>query len=111
MPYPILSFGIVDAGLRKIRPTGESLEDLCPCEEESEEQLVIRMYLVQPKSLQECHIAFKPASQVSGNCLMDTLTHDSLDYSEDLPEMGTANHNEISGDNCEEDRSFFICHN
>ncbi|CAK9806176.1 Enhancer of mRNA-decapping protein 4 [Anthophora quadrimaculata] len=105
LPYPILSFGIVDAGLRKIRPAGESLEDLCPCEEESEEQLVIRMYLVQPKSLQECHIAFKPALQVSGNCLMDTLTHDSLDYSEELPDMGTVNLNGISGENCEEDRS------
>ncbi|KAG7201645.1 hypothetical protein KM043_004376 [Ampulex compressa] len=105
LPYPILSFGIVDAGQRKIRPTGESLEDLCPCDEESEDQLVIRMYLVQPKSLQECHIAFKPASQVSGNCLMDTLTHDSLDYSEDLPGMGIVNLNGISGENCEEDRS------
>nr|XP_034172470.1 enhancer of mRNA-decapping protein 4 [Osmia lignaria] len=106
LPYPILSFGIVDAGLRKIRPTGESLEDLCPGEEEIEEQLVIRMYLVQPKSLQECHIAFKPASQVSGNCLMDTLTHaDSLDYGEELPDMVAVNHNGISGENCEEDRS------
>lgn len=104
LPYPILSFGIVDAGQRKIRPTGESLEDLSQCEEESEEQLVIRMYLVQPKSLQECHIAFKPASQVSGNCLMDMLTHDSLDYSEDLPDIGTVNHNGISGENSEEDR-------
>lgn len=105
LPYPILSFGIVDAGLRKIRSTGESLEDLCPCEEEIEEQLVIRMYLVQPKSLQECHIAFKPASQVSGNCLIDTLIPGSLDYSEDLPDMGTVNHNAISGENCEEDHS------
>ncbi|XP_076244634.1 enhancer of mRNA-decapping protein 4 homolog Ge-1 isoform X2 [Calliopsis andreniformis] len=105
LPYPILSFGIVDAGLRKVRPTGESLEDLCPCDEEAEEQLVIRMYLVQPKSLQECHIAFKPASRVSGNCLMDTMTRDSLDYSEDLQDIGTVNHNGISGENCEEDRS------
>lgn len=105
LPYPILSFGIVDAGLRKVRPTGESLEDLCPCEEDTEEQLVIRMYLVQPKSLQECHIAFKPASQVSGNCLMDTLTHDALGYHEDLPDMGNVNHNGISEENCEENRS------
>lgn len=104
LPYPILSFGIVDAGLRKVRPNGE-LEDLNPCDEESEEQLVITMYLVQPKSLQECHIAFKPATQVSGNCLMDTSTHNSLDYSEELPEMGTVNHNGISEENCEEDRS------
>ncbi|XP_043285480.1 enhancer of mRNA-decapping protein 4 [Venturia canescens] len=84
LPYPILSFGIVDAGLRKVRPTGESLEDLCPCEDENEDQFVIRMYLVQPKSLQECHIAFRPIHQMANNCLMDTLTHDSLDYNEDL---------------------------
>lgn len=106
LPYPILSFGIVDAGQRKIRPSGESLEDLCPMnDEEIEEQLIIRMYLVQPKSLQECHIAFKPAAQVSGNCLLDTLIHDSLDYPEDLPDMGTANHNGIPGKNCDEERS------
>ncbi|XP_043498767.1 enhancer of mRNA-decapping protein 4 [Polistes fuscatus] len=106
LPYPILSFGIVDAGQRKIRPMGESLEDLTQCEEETEEQLVIRMYLVQPKSLQECHIAFKPASRVSGNCLMDMLIHDSLiiHNSEDLLDIGIVNHNGISGENSEEDR-------
>ncbi|XP_076383494.1 enhancer of mRNA-decapping protein 4 homolog Ge-1 [Megalopta genalis] len=103
LPYPILSFGIVDAGMRKIRPTSESLEDLRPCEEE-EEQLVIKMYLVQPKSLQECQIAFK-ADLTKNKRLMDRLTHNSLDYSEDLPEMGTVNHNGIVGENCEEDRS------
>ena len=97
LPYPILSFAIVDAGQRRLRPTSESLEDLCPCDDENEDQLVIRMYLVQPKSLQECHIAFRPPLQISGNCLMDTLTHDSLDYSEDLPDIGTVNHNGIVG--------------
>ncbi|XP_024935554.1 enhancer of mRNA-decapping protein 4 isoform X2 [Cephus cinctus] len=106
LPYPILSFGIVDAGQRRVRPTGESLEDLCPCEDDIEDQLVVRMYLVQPKSLQECHIAFRPATHVSGSCLMDTLTHDSLDYSEDLPDMGTVNHNgNAEEENGEEDRS------
>lgn len=104
LPYPILSFGIVDADQRKIR-TGESLEDLCEEIEENEEQLVIYMYLVQPKSLQECHIAFKPASQASGNYLIDTLTHDSLDYSEDIPDMGTVTHNGMSEENCEGERS------
>ncbi|KAL6266731.1 hypothetical protein P5V15_003567 [Pogonomyrmex californicus] len=105
LPYPILSFGIVDADQRKIRSTGESLEDLCEEIEENDEQLVIYMYLVQPKSLQECHIAFKPASQASGNYLIDTLAHDSLDYSEDLPDMGTVTHNGVSGENCEGKRS------
>ncbi|KYN07621.1 Enhancer of mRNA-decapping protein 4, partial [Cyphomyrmex costatus] len=101
LPYPILSFGIVDADQRKIRSTGESLEDLCEEIEENEEQLVISMYLVQPKSLQECHIAFKPASQTSGNYLIDTLSHDALEYSEDMPDMGTVTHNGMSGENCE----------
>ncbi|KAL7302340.1 hypothetical protein TKK_0005001 [Trichogramma kaykai] len=88
LPYPILSFAIVDAAQRHVRPTG-SLEDLCPGEDENEDQLVIRMYLVQPKSLQECHIAFK--SPISGTCLMDTLTHDSLDYTENIPEIAKMN--------------------
>ncbi|KZC10882.1 PREDICTED: enhancer of mRNA-decapping protein 4 [Dufourea novaeangliae] len=105
LPYPILCFGIVDAGLRKIRSTGGSLEDLRPCEEEADEQLVIKMYLVQPRSLQECHIAFKPVSETNNKCLMDTLARDALECSEDFPEMGTANHNGIAGENCEEDRS------
>ncbi|XP_033219302.1 enhancer of mRNA-decapping protein 4 isoform X2 [Belonocnema kinseyi] len=105
LPYPILSFAIVDAGQRRVRPTGESLEDLCPGDDENEDQLVIRMYLVQPKSLQECHVAFRPAMQVSGTCLMDTLTHDSLDYSEDLPEIGTVNHNGLVDVNSEEEHT------
>ncbi|KAF7998396.1 hypothetical protein HCN44_009794 [Aphidius gifuensis] len=102
LPYPILSFGIVDAGIRKVRPTGESLEDLCPCDDESEDQLVIRMYLVQPKSLQECHIAFQPARQVKNACMMDTLTHDSLIGSDDLQntrhENNDNNENQSVGD-------------
>lgn len=30
-------------------------------EEESQIAVMVRMYLVQPKSLQECHIVFQPA--------------------------------------------------
>ncbi|XP_051158885.1 enhancer of mRNA-decapping protein 4 isoform X2 [Leptopilina boulardi] len=106
LPSPMLSFAIVDAGQRKVKPTGESLEDLCPGDDENEDQLVIRMYLVQPKSLQECHIAFRTATHVAGTCLMDTLTHDSLDYSEDIPEIGAVNHNGLEViNNIEEDRS------
>lgn len=104
LPSPMLSFAIVDAGQRKVKPTGESLEDLCPGDDENEDQLVIRMYLVQPKSLQECHIAFRTATHVTGTCLMDTLTHDSLDYAEDIPEIGAVNHNGLEVNN-EEDRS------
>ncbi|KAL0109971.1 hypothetical protein PUN28_013544 [Cardiocondyla obscurior] len=104
LPYPILSFGIVDADQRKIRPISESLEDLCEEIEENDEELVIYMYLVQPKSLQECHIAFKPASQARGN-YQGTLTHDSLDYTEDMPDMETVTHNGMSEENCDRERS------
>lgn len=107
LPYPILSFAIVDAGRRKLRPTSESLEDLCDCDDENEDQLVIRMYLVQPKSLQECHIAFKPAIQIGNEFLLNTITHDSLDYSEDMGELSTIKHNGIISVNDNEEGKYF----
>jgi hypothetical protein len=42
--------------------------------------VVVRMYLVQPKSLQECHIAFLPPGAV-GDMKLSTLSHDSLSKS------------------------------
>ncbi|KAK9510735.1 hypothetical protein O3M35_005461 [Rhynocoris fuscipes] len=65
LPYPILSFGIVDAGPKTFKPnTSFTLEDLCngEGEEESQVAIMVRMYLVQPKSLQECHIVFQSVS-------------------------------------------------
>jgi len=82
LPYPILSFGIVDAGLRKFKSS--SLEDLCNEDGDDEPQqcvqaVVVRMYLVQPKSLQECHIAFQPPVTVGDmDQKLSTLSHDSL---------------------------------
>lgn len=41
--------------------------------------VVVRMYLVQPKSLQECHIAFQPPVTVEDmDQKLSTLSHDSL---------------------------------
>ena len=41
--------------------------------------VVVRMYLVQPKSLQECHIAFQPPVTVGDmDQKLSTLSHDSL---------------------------------
>jgi hypothetical protein len=42
--------------------------------------VVVRMYLVQPKSLQECHIAFLPPGAL-GDMKLSTLSHDSLSKS------------------------------
>jgi hypothetical protein len=41
--------------------------------------VVVRMYLVQPKSLHECHIAFQPPVAVRDmDQKLSTLSHDSL---------------------------------
>lgn len=70
------------------------LEDLCPGDDENEDQLAIKMYLVQPKSLQECHIVFRPVQCGQNNSLLNILSRDG--DKECLPELGaTANHNGI----------------
>ncbi|XP_046677270.1 enhancer of mRNA-decapping protein 4-like, partial [Homalodisca vitripennis] len=60
LPYPILSFGIVDAGIQRFK--SDNLEEICNDENDEESVLgiLVRMYLVQPKSLQDCQIAFIP---------------------------------------------------
>ena len=91
LPYPILSFGIVDAGMRKFKST--SLEDLCNEDGDDEmqqyiEAVVVRMYLVQPKSLQECHIAFQPPVPVGDiNQKLNSPSHDSLIYRDGFSDL------------------------
>lgn len=60
LPYPILSFGIVDAGLQRFK--SNNLEEVCNDENDEESVLgvLITMYLVQPKSLQDGQISFIP---------------------------------------------------
>ncbi|PNF32915.1 hypothetical protein B7P43_G01848 [Cryptotermes secundus] len=93
LPYPILSFGIVDAGLRKFK--SNSLEDLCNEDGDDEplqfvQAVVVRMYLVQPKSLQECHITFQPPVPLGDmDQKLSTLSHDSLMFREGLSDLST----------------------
>ncbi|XP_021913253.1 enhancer of mRNA-decapping protein 4 isoform X2 [Zootermopsis nevadensis] len=93
LPYPILSFGIVDAGLRKFKSS--SLEDLCNEDGDDEAQqfvqaVVVRMYLVQPKSLQECHIAFQPPATLGEvGQKLSTLSHDSLLFRDGFSDLST----------------------
>uniref|UniRef100_A0A1B6MJB4 Uncharacterized protein n=1 Tax=Graphocephala atropunctata TaxID=36148 RepID=A0A1B6MJB4_9HEMI len=58
LPYPILGFGIVEAGVQRFR--SDNLEEICYDENDEESVLgiLVRMFLVQPKSLQDCQIAF-----------------------------------------------------
>lgn len=69
LPSPFLSFGILEASLRNFR-TDSTTDDLYPCDENDDfdEQIVatvIRMYVVQPKRLQECQIAYQTDSSVN----------------------------------------------
>lgn len=62
---PILSFGIVDAEVRRYKCNYNDnylLDDMEEYDEESNSLycVVIRMYLVQPKSVQECRVLYQP---------------------------------------------------
>lgn len=63
---PILSFGIVDATVRKYKCAYNDvylLEDLDDYDEDGVNRycVVIHLFLVQPKSVQECHVLYQPS--------------------------------------------------
>ncbi|XP_055296288.1 enhancer of mRNA-decapping protein 4 homolog isoform X3 [Sitodiplosis mosellana] len=63
---PILSFGIVDAPVRKYKCAYNDmylLEDLEDYDEDTLNRycVVIHLFLVQPKSVQECHVLYQPS--------------------------------------------------
>lgn len=63
---PILSFGIVDAAVRKYKCAFNDsylIDELDDYDEENHLLycVVIHMFLVQPKSVQECHVLYQPS--------------------------------------------------
>lgn len=63
---PILSFGIIDATVRKYKCAYNDiylLEELDDYDEDNQNRycVVIHLYLVQPKSVQECHVLYQPS--------------------------------------------------
>lgn len=86
LPYPILSFGIVNAGLQRFK--SRNLEEVCTKETDAESVVgvLIRMYLVQPKSLQDCEIAFIPPIPGSQD-RSQLIVNDSLSYHDALPDI------------------------
>lgn len=95
LPYAILSFGIVDAGLRCFKSnTSFSLDDMCNGEgdEDGQVAIVVRMYLVQPKSLQECHIVFQAPKPID-KALISTIPQDSFveSYNDGLSDLSASN--------------------
>lgn len=86
---PILSFGIVDAEVRRYKCNYNDnylLDDMEEYDEESNSLycVVIRMYLVQPKSVQECRVLYQPSVPLYTD-VGSTLSGSYKDASVDLP--------------------------
>lgn len=82
LPSPILSFGILNAAVRKCKTSDAYLiEELDDYDEENSAlySVVIRMYLVQPKSVQECHLFYQPTVTLSTE-VYSTLSSISGEY-------------------------------
>lgn len=68
----ILSFGIIDATVRKYKCAYNDiylLEELDDYDEDSLNRycVVIHLYLVQPKSVQECHVLYQPSVSINAD--------------------------------------------
>ncbi|XP_037024595.1 enhancer of mRNA-decapping protein 4 homolog isoform X1 [Bradysia coprophila] len=86
---PILSFGIVDAEVRRYKPNYNDNYLLDDMEEYDEENnslycVVIRMYLVQPKSVQECRVLYQPTVSIHAD-VASTLSGSYKESSVELP--------------------------
>lgn len=95
LPASVLSFAILEASLRKFR-CSSSTEDLYPCEENDDYEdgqnivaTVIRMYVIQPKRLQECRIVFQPDSFNKLTSVPSPLTSKNLIFPEGLGEIAS----------------------
>lgn len=99
---PILSYGIVDAGVRKLKCSA-STEDLYQLQDGIDTEdggnfvaVIIRMYVVQPKSLQECRIVYQPHYSSSTSILSnnsDLVFRDGIDLNKsDTEESLKPNH-------------------
>lgn len=99
LPYPILSFGIVDAGVTRFK--SDNLDEVCTDEndEDSVIGVLVKMFLVQPKSLQDCQVTFIPPVPGTAD---RSLVEGSLvyhDVKQDIPvnisngELNTSNPN------------------
>ncbi|KAK3914051.1 Enhancer of mRNA-decapping protein 4 [Frankliniella fusca] len=102
LPNPILSFGIVDAGIRNVKrhhdvtsdlesdlmDNNEEDDDDDPGDDDDEEkalQVVIRMYVVHPKSLRGCIISFDPPAEAKKS--LSIYSEDTLVFTEGMSDV------------------------
>ncbi|XP_021701680.1 enhancer of mRNA-decapping protein 4 homolog isoform X1 [Aedes aegypti] len=86
LPSPILSFGILNVAVRKFKTSDAYLIEALDDYDEDENSslysvvsVVIRMFLVQPKSVQECMLFYQP-SVALGTEVLSTLSSNSSEY-------------------------------
>lgn len=91
---PILSFGIIDATVRKYKCAYNDvylLEQLDDYDEESLNRycVVIHLYLVQPKSVQECHVLYQPSLSIEAevSSSISNLSEEAVDRDTELNEV------------------------
>lgn len=95
LPSSVLSFAILEASLQKFRCSNSSEELVYPCDEDDDYEegefqqivaVVSRMFVIQPKQLQECQIVFQPDTEKDdfGDSLVAT-SRKSCDIQESLP--------------------------
>lgn len=91
-PASFLSFCCVSAGRRSVRlaPDGMTVEDEDGSDSgatgEKKDKTVVRVYLVQPKSLQECSIIFDDAARSSSSGSAN-ISHESLMFQDAMSDM------------------------
>lgn len=78
---PILSFGILNATIRKYKSVYNdiySLEDVDDYDEDNLNRycVVIHLFLVQPKSVQECHVLYQPSITTSAKPIPSIESND-----------------------------------
>lgn len=118
LPAPFVSFGILEASLKNFR-CANSTEDLYPCEEndgyDDEQNIiatVIKMFVVQPKRLQECQIVYQTVPgmrlnnisnakklydpEMNSDVLIDTTENDENIEKVQLSQLSNMLQNDIS---------------
>lgn len=91
----ILSFGIIDATVRKYKCAYNDiylLEELDDYDEDSLNRycVVIHLYLVQPKSVQECHVLYQPSVSVNADVGSSLSASETDEKAENLLETISA---------------------
>lgn len=100
---PILSFGILNANVRKYKSDYNdiySLEDVDDCDEDilNPYCVVIHLFLVQPKSVQECHVLYQPSLTPSIEPVRAIKSNnDSSTLKETDPLISTLSSGNVSG--------------